>query len=71
VRRRHAALFQVGILLRDQSGLADLMRAPDEGSREMLRQALRRRSFGLEKTPLGSRPLDDLVAALSPDRPAS
>ncbi|HEY3057626.1 MAG TPA: hypothetical protein VGL99_01490 [Chloroflexota bacterium] len=44
VRRRYAALFQVGILLRDQSPLADLLRVSDEPTREALRTALRRRS---------------------------
>jgi lipoate-protein ligase A len=73
VRRRHAALFQIGILLRDQSGLADYLRVPDERSRETLRQMLRERTVGLE-TLLDlstSRPLDHLVTALSPDPPAS
>jgi lipoate-protein ligase A len=46
VRRRHAALYQAGILLRDQSPLADLLRVPDEASREVLRGELRRRSAG-------------------------
>ena len=70
VRRRHAVLFQVGVLLRDQSSLADLMRVPDERDRETLRQALRERTVGLEAL-LGRRPLDDLVATLSPSRQAS
>jgi lipoate---protein ligase len=70
VRRRHAALFQVGILLREQSGLADYLRVPDADSRERLRQALRERTVGLE-TLIGPLPLDHLVAALSPDLPAS
>jgi lipoate-protein ligase A len=47
VRRRHAALFQVGVLLQDQSPLADLLRVPDEPAREALRAALRRRTVGL------------------------
>jgi lipoate---protein ligase len=78
VRRRHAALFQVGILLRDQSGLADYLRVPDPDNRERLRQVLRERTVGLETLigplPLDrstSGPLDHLVAALSPDLPAS
>ena len=37
VRRRHAALFQVGILLRDQSPLADLLAFPTKRAREALR----------------------------------
>lgn len=47
VRRRHAALFQIGILLRDQSPLADLLRMPDEKAREHLRASLRQRTVGL------------------------
>jgi lipoate-protein ligase A len=47
IRRRHAALFQFGILLRDQSALADLLVVPDEATREELRAELRRRTVGL------------------------
>ena len=47
VRRKHAALFQVGILTRDQSPLADLLRVPDEAAREALRRELQRRSAGV------------------------
>ena len=71
VRRRHAALFQVGILLRDQSRLADFMRVPDVARRAVLRATLKERSVGLEALvqPLPSVP--ELVAALSPDPAAS
>jgi lipoate-protein ligase A len=48
VRRRHAALFQFGILLRDQSPLADYLVVPDEPTREQIREALRQRTIGLE-----------------------
>jgi lipoate-protein ligase A len=44
VRRREAALFQFGILLRDQSPLADFLRVDAEADREPLREALRRRT---------------------------
>jgi lipoate-protein ligase A len=47
VRRHHAALFQIGILLRDQSAIADLLRVPDVPTREALRAALRERSAGV------------------------
>jgi lipoate---protein ligase len=47
VRRRHAVLFQFGILLQDQSPLADLLNVPDESTRELLRNGLRRRTVGL------------------------
>ena len=48
VRRRHAVLFQFGILRRDQSGLADYLQVPDEATRAKVRDALRRRTVGLE-----------------------
>jgi len=48
IRRRHAALFQIGILLKDQAALADYLRVPDERTRESLRAELRRRTVGLE-----------------------
>jgi lipoate-protein ligase A len=47
VRRRHAALYQFGILLGDQSPLADLLGIEDDSVREDLRQALRHRTVGL------------------------
>jgi lipoate-protein ligase A len=66
VRRRHAALFQFGVLLRDQSPLADLLRVPDEPTRQQLRTALRQRTIGL--TALLDPPLDyaALIQAISP-----
>jgi lipoate-protein ligase A len=48
IRRRHAALFQFGILLRDQSPLADFLHVPDEQTRQDLREALRRRTVGVD-----------------------
>jgi lipoate-protein ligase A len=48
IRRRHAALFQIGILLRDQSPLADFLNVPDEATREQLRAELQRRTVGLD-----------------------
>jgi lipoate-protein ligase A len=47
VRRKRAALFQVGILLRDQSPLADLLQLPHEQAREAFRLELRERSAGI------------------------
>jgi lipoate-protein ligase A len=47
VRRRDRALFQVGLLLRDQSPLADLVRVPDDAVRAAYRAELRRRTVGL------------------------
>jgi lipoate-protein ligase A len=60
VRRQHAALFQIGILLRDQSGLADLLNVPDEASRNTLRNELRQRSAALQ-TLLSPRQLVQLL----------
>jgi lipoate-protein ligase A len=54
VRRRQAALFQFGILLRDQSPLAEYLLVPDEPTREALRAALRHRSAGVESISLRS-----------------
>jgi lipoate-protein ligase A len=61
VRRRHAALFQMGVLLRDQSPLADFMHGP----REELRAELRRRSAGINSTP--QQVFEVLAAVLAKD----
>jgi lipoate-protein ligase A len=47
VRRRHAALFVFGVLLRDQSGLADYLQVPDARTREQLRRELTQRTVGI------------------------
>ncbi len=60
IRRRHAALFQFGILLRDQSPLADLLQVPDEQTRQELREALRQRTIGGEIS-LGGLQTDELL----------
>ncbi len=60
IRRRHAALFQFGILRRDQSPLADYLQVPDELAREEVRQALRRRTIGID-VPLGGLQPDQLL----------
>jgi lipoate---protein ligase len=66
IRRRHAALFQIGVLLQDQSPLADLLRVPDEPAREALRAALRRRTVGLSQL-LGPAPdYPALIQKISP-----
>jgi len=62
IRRRHAALFQVGILLHDQSRLADFLVVPDEPTREQLRAELRRRTTGLAQRA----PLPELQSLLLP-----
>jgi lipoate-protein ligase A len=63
VRRRHAALFQIGILLKDQSGLADYMNVPDEPVRKLLRAELARRTIGLQA--LTDRSASEVVAAIA------
>jgi lipoate-protein ligase A len=47
VRRRHAALYQFGILLQDQSRLADYLVVHNAAEREELRARLRERTVGL------------------------
>lgn len=64
VRRRHAALFQAGVLLRDQSRLAEFLLLPDDRSREAVRASLRARTVGLEEL-IDPPPLDRLVALLN------
>jgi lipoate-protein ligase A len=48
IRRRQAALFQFGILLHDQSPLADFLHVPDEIVRAELREELKRRTIGVD-----------------------
>jgi lipoate-protein ligase A len=62
VRRRDAALFQFGVLLRDQSCLADYLRVADEAERDALRTALRRRTVGLDS--LTRRSASEVAAAI-------
>jgi lipoyl(octanoyl) transferase len=62
VRRRHAALFQFGILVCDQSPLADYLLVNDEPTREQLEIALRSRTVGLET--LTSRSAPEVAAAV-------
>jgi lipoate-protein ligase A len=70
IRRRHAALFQVGILLRDQSPMADFLNVPDEATREQLRAELQRRTVGLESL-LTDREVSAVVAAIAGARPSA
>ena len=67
VRRRAGALFQVGVLLRDQSALADLLRLPDEATRERLRGELARRTVGVKT--LTRRSTSAVVAAIADATP--
>jgi len=67
VRRRHAALFQFGILLRDQSPLAGYLRVPDEAARAQLSIELRARTVGLESlTPRSASEVAAAVAGATP-----
>jgi hypothetical protein len=64
IRRRHAVLFQFGILLRDQARLADYLVVPDETAREQLRAELGRRTVGLQQI-LTDRAASEVAAALA------
>lgn len=48
IRRRHAALFQIGILLRGQAPLADYLKLPDDAAREAVERELAQRTIGVE-----------------------
>jgi lipoate-protein ligase A len=67
VRRRHAALFQFGILLRDQAPLADFLRVDGEPDRELVKTALARRTIGLES--LTARSAAEVAAAIADATP--
>ena len=69
VRRRHAALFVIGVLLRDQSRLAGYLQAPDDASRERLRAQLKRRTVGLDE--LTSRPASEAAAVIAGATPCA
>jgi lipoate-protein ligase A len=69
VRRRHAALLQFGILLRDQSRLADLLNVPDARTRERLRAEVRRRTTGLGAATVTGRSAAAVAAAIADATP--
>jgi lipoate-protein ligase A len=60
IRRRHAALFQFGILLRDQSPLADFLHVSDEATRADVREELHCRTGGIDSSALPNG-LDSLI----------
>lgn len=68
VRRRDASLFQVGVLLRDQAPLADVLKA-DDADRELLRAALSARTIGLES--FTDRSASEVAAAIAGARPSA
>lgn len=49
VRRRRVALMQVGVLMRSQGDLADLLRIADPGIRQAYRAEVHRRTVGIEE----------------------
>ena len=67
VRRRRAALFQFGILLRDQSPLANFLCLDREADRDSLRTALQQRTVGLES--LTTRSASEVAEAIADARP--
>jgi hypothetical protein len=67
IRRRHAALFQFGVLLRDQSPLADFLRIDTESDRVSVKSALARRTIGLES--LTARSASEVAAAIADATP--
>ncbi len=66
VRRRHGALYQAGVLLRNQAALADFVRVANEADRSALRAALARRTVGLVDVLAPSPEPGNLVRALAP-----
>lgn len=73
VRRRDVALFQLGILLEDQSRLADYLKLPDDPTRETLRQQLKARTVGLaELNPIPpGQPVVEVAAAIADAMPCA
>jgi lipoate-protein ligase A len=69
VRRRHAALFAFGVLLRDQSRLADYLHASEGATREHLRTELKQRTVGLDE--LTSRPASEVAAVIAGATPCA
>jgi lipoate---protein ligase len=69
VRRRDAALFQFGILLRDQAPLADYLRVDGEGVRQELRRQLQQRTIGL--TAVTDRRASAVAAAIADAMPSA
>jgi lipoate-protein ligase A len=69
IRRRETALFQFGVLLRDQSPLADYLNVPNDDTREGLRVALERRTTGL--TAVTDRSASAVAAAIADAMPSA
>jgi len=69
IRRRATTLYVLGILLRDQSALADYLLVSNDSARERLRTELARRTVGLET--LTSRSASEVVAAVADAMPSA
>jgi lipoate-protein ligase A len=69
IRRRDLSLFQFGVLLRDQSPLADFIRLPGASVRGLLKSALRERTVGLES--LTDRSAAEVAAAIADATPCA
>jgi lipoate---protein ligase len=63
IRRKHAALFQIGVLLRDQSPLSGFVRS-DAATRAALRTELTQRTIGLQQIISDPIDLSRLIEAL-------
>jgi lipoate---protein ligase len=70
VRRRHAALFVFGVLLRNQSQLAEYLQVPDEATRHQLRRELMDRTVGLaELTSRSASAVAEAIVGATPCAP--
>jgi lipoate-protein ligase A len=71
IRRKFAALFQFGVLLRDQAPLADYLLVPDAATREQLRAELRKRTIGLDSFGLSPRSASEVASAIADAMPSA
>jgi lipoate-protein ligase A len=69
IRRRHAALFQFGILVRDQSPVADYLIVSEQSTRARLRAELVRRTVGLDSLSRRGQSASAMAAAVAGARP--
>jgi lipoate-protein ligase A len=69
IRRRQATLFQIGVLLHDQSPLAAFLNVPDEHLRQALSAELTQRTVGLAS--LTSQAAAAVAAVIAGARPSA
>ncbi len=69
IRRRDSTLYVLGVLLRDQSPLADYLVVSNETARQQLRAELTRRTVGLDS--LTRRSASEVVAAIVDAMPSA